>query len=441
MQGVSVTAYSQADYPEYLLPKVQCLITRFSHFSRRCKEQRAEYTCPRCNTRYCSLYCYKNHSNRCTEDFYRDHAVDHLRSVTATDQQKQHMLDILQRVYDRETQQSLSSSDDDSDNNSVEGGGLSEATIKRLLERGHLNEDGELVDINQEDLSPEEVEMFHKALISGEIQGIGVWKPWWLSKEASSLQLAKDGTALIQVHEGDEEEDKDTCTTIPPLPVEPIPSLDMLTRAKPSPLLAMHIVDIIYSYCFITKRYNGDPDADLPGVLGDLMSLSSILPPPSTTTTPTASSGQTVGEVVLSCLEKACRPPISSNSESRRFLIEVLKDVVTVLQHGRSVIVTLLNDLKRIVHDAGSEVVDKTERKKVGAVEKKVAFFMAWANESSSAASVSASALLVQAQYEKHMQTVGGGEGLKSVAIIASGRKGGEEKKGEVNQETLIEEL
>jgi hypothetical protein len=345
------------------------------------------------------------------------------------------MLDILQRVYDRETQPS-SSSDDDSEDNSVEEGGLSEATLCRLLERGHLHEDGELVDINPEDLSPEELEMFHKALFSGQIQGIEVWKPWWLSEEASSFQLAKDGTCLIQVPEGEEDEeeekeDKHTSTAIPPPPLEPIPSLDTLTKVEPSPFLSIHMLDIIYSYCFIMKRYNGDPGAYLLEVLDDLMTLSSVLPPPSITTP----SSRTVGEVVLNCLEKACRPA-TSISESRQCVIEVLKDVVTVLQHGRSVIVTLLNDLKRILHDAGSEV-DKTERKKVGAAEKKVVFLMAWANESSSAALVSASALLVQAEYEKHMQTVDGGGGLESVATVIGGRKGEKEgaKKG------LIEEL
>jgi hypothetical protein len=346
------------------------------------------------------------------------------------------MLDILQRVYDRETQSS-SSSDNDSEYKSVGEGGLSEATICRLLERGHLLEDGELIDINPEDLSPEELEMFHQALFSGEIQGIEVWKPWWLSEEASSLQLAKDGTCLIQVQEGqeeeeeEEEEDKHTSTGIPPPPLEPIPSLDTLTKVEPSPFLSIHILDIIYSYCFIMKRYNGDPGADLLKVMDDLMTLSSVLPPPPITTP----SSQTVGEMVLNCLEKACRPATSS-SESRQCVIEVLKDVITVLRHGRSVIVTLLNDLKRIVHDAGIEV-DKTERKKVGAVEKKVVFFMAWANESSSSALMSASALLVQAEYEKHMQTVDVGGGLESLATRIDGRKGGEEGA----KEGLIEEL
>jgi hypothetical protein len=29
------------------------------------------YTCPRCNVRYCGLACYKGHSERCTEGFYK----------------------------------------------------------------------------------------------------------------------------------------------------------------------------------------------------------------------------------------------------------------------------------------------------------------------------------------------------------------------------------
>lgn len=46
----------------------ECLVHRFPSTTNlaRCTSKRAEYTCPRCNTRYCTLACYKTHNNRCT---------------------------------------------------------------------------------------------------------------------------------------------------------------------------------------------------------------------------------------------------------------------------------------------------------------------------------------------------------------------------------------
>lgn len=38
---------------------------------RVCSAESAQYVCPRCNIRYCSLDCYKNHSTDCTQKFYR----------------------------------------------------------------------------------------------------------------------------------------------------------------------------------------------------------------------------------------------------------------------------------------------------------------------------------------------------------------------------------
>ncbi|KAA8526104.1 hypothetical protein F0562_007796 [Nyssa sinensis] len=48
---------------------------------RVCQKQFSQYTCPRCNTRYCSLHCYKSHSLRCTESFMKENVVEELRQL------------------------------------------------------------------------------------------------------------------------------------------------------------------------------------------------------------------------------------------------------------------------------------------------------------------------------------------------------------------------
>lgn len=101
----------------------------------RCRQHPSEYTCPRCNARYCSLDCYKQHSQRCTEGFYRDAAVTELRSITARQDERQRMLEILQRLHQQELEGSGSSGDEGGEEGEgeEEAGGLSAATLHRLF--------------------------------------------------------------------------------------------------------------------------------------------------------------------------------------------------------------------------------------------------------------------------------------------------------------------
>ena len=46
-----------------------------------CARQLAKYSCPRCNSRTCSLECYKAHSPRCTEEFARDSTLDAMKGA------------------------------------------------------------------------------------------------------------------------------------------------------------------------------------------------------------------------------------------------------------------------------------------------------------------------------------------------------------------------
>ena len=36
-----------------------------------CQREESKYACPKCSTPYCSLACYKNHGDLCTEGFYQ----------------------------------------------------------------------------------------------------------------------------------------------------------------------------------------------------------------------------------------------------------------------------------------------------------------------------------------------------------------------------------
>jgi hypothetical protein len=77
-----------ADY--HVRKKIVCL---------RCTKNFSQYTCPRCNLRYCSLACYKGHSVRCTESFARENVLEEMKDMTVSSESKQLMLEALNRIH------------------------------------------------------------------------------------------------------------------------------------------------------------------------------------------------------------------------------------------------------------------------------------------------------------------------------------------------------
>ena len=61
-----------------------------------------------------------------------------------------------------------------------------------------LEAGGEDITIGEEDLTPEELQEFRRALAAGQLSGlVEPWQPWWLTDAAAQLQLGPGGTALV----------------------------------------------------------------------------------------------------------------------------------------------------------------------------------------------------------------------------------------------------
>ena len=67
------------------------LFTTASRICGVCAKQFAQYKCPACAVQYCSVACYRGHSERCTEQFYATQVNDELRQTHATDDQRRQM--------------------------------------------------------------------------------------------------------------------------------------------------------------------------------------------------------------------------------------------------------------------------------------------------------------------------------------------------------------
>ena len=55
---------------------------------------------------------------------------------------------------------------------------------------------------------------------------------------------------------------KSSLQRLPPAPEEALPVLTSLTKAAPSPLLQWQLLDILYSYAFVMRVYNGEYSTD-----------------------------------------------------------------------------------------------------------------------------------------------------------------------------------
>uniref|UniRef100_A0A1J3CU49 Zinc finger HIT domain-containing protein 2 n=1 Tax=Noccaea caerulescens TaxID=107243 RepID=A0A1J3CU49_NOCCA len=331
-----------------------------------CNKQFSQYTCPRCNFRYCSLPCYKSHSGQCTESFMRENVVDELRQVRSDDQTKTKMLEILKRFHSEEEEEEdwgIDSITDDEGSSLT----LAEEIIQKILTGDEVNLD---------DLSLEERKGFQRALASGELSKmIEPWKPWWLRPCARTISLGTGGTQLVQCVAEEEEEEAAMVSEIPRGPDTPLISLSKLSSTNPSPLLPLHLLDIVYSYCFTLRIYNGEWQSDSLGSATMVLTVSSVLGQ--------NSQPETIKEMLSFCLEQTCSSAYKNLGGGLKFGLNLVDDVIHLLSLGNAALVCLLCDLQRLIHGAIKEgkSAGRDMKKKLKLAERKVFFMMCWVNE------------------------------------------------------------
>ncbi|KAK7308678.1 hypothetical protein VNO77_42298 [Canavalia gladiata] len=334
-----------------------------------CQKQFSQYTCPRCNSRYCSLQCYKSHSLRCTESFMKENVVQELQQMQPDEQTKNKMLDILKRFHSEEETDGM-------DEDSSAGSTLSEEIMEKLLSGQEISFD---------DLSLEEKKRFHRAIAYGELSKmIEPWDPWWSKPSARKIRLSKGGTQLVQPLSEQELADdieSDESSYIPLGPEIPLPPLSRLSSKEPSPLLTVHLVDILYSYCFTLRLYNGDWRSDALGSVMVVLSVSSVLGQ--------GMQPETVLEALCHCLEQVCSPAYR-HMGGLQFGLCVIDDVISLLGLGTPALVCALCDMRRLIQEGGKEAKPEKPSKlqkdgirssTVKMAERKIYFIMCWVHE------------------------------------------------------------
>ncbi|GAB2227793.1 hypothetical protein Droror1_Dr00009620 [Drosera rotundifolia] len=116
-------------------------------------------------------------------------------------------------------------------------------------------------EIEYDGMSTEEKELFRRAVASGELSKmIEPWDPW-LKPPARTLTLSRELVKPLSTHDNPEsskdDSESDSANEIPAGPETPLLTVSNLTTAEPSPLIAFHLIDILYSYCFTLRLHNG----------------------------------------------------------------------------------------------------------------------------------------------------------------------------------------
>lgn len=300
----------------------------------------------------------------------RDNVVDELRQQRPDEESKKKMLDILKRFH---------AEDEEDDSMGEDEPTLSEETIQKVLSGDNINFD---------DLTAEERKLFQRAMASGELSKmIEPWEPWWLKPSARTISLSQEGSRLIQpmVSEESSGSQADDLKTkpendIPAGPETPLPPLSKLTSVEPSPLLAFHLLDILYGYCFTLRLYNGEWQSDPSGASMVVLSVSSILGQ--------AAQPESILEAVSYCLEQTCSPAFR-HVGGLQFGFAILDDVTSLISLGGAALVCALCDFQRMIQAAERELksekprnAKRTEMKsKLKAAERKIYFIMCWVHE------------------------------------------------------------
>lgn len=299
----------------------------------------------------------------------RENVEGELRQMQPDDETKRKMLDILKRFHSEEETDSMD--EDDST--------LTEETIQKILSGYQVSFD---------DLSAEEKKRFQRAIASGELSKmIEPWEPWWLKPSARTISLSKEGTQLVQPLAKQEasvsvEDDLESYQSSEIFlgPESPLPPVSKLSSVEPSPLLAVHLVDILYSYCFTLRVYNGDWQSDAIGSALVVLSMSSVM----------GQGGQpgSVLEALSYCLEQICSPAYR-HMGGLQFGLGLIDDVISLLSLGSSALVCSLSDMHRLIQAGERELKSEKSKKsrrveirnKLKLAERKIYFIMCWVHE------------------------------------------------------------
>ncbi|EFA84773.1 hypothetical protein PPL_01765 [Heterostelium album PN500] len=386
--------------------------------------------CPRCFIGYCTSECFKRHNERCTGLFYEEQYRDNLKAMDKIDPKDSlALIKKMKEIYNREDsildslmndkdEDRLDEYDDD-DNNDVDeddDGDNDDVDLSKL----NLDEMSEEQLLSL--LTKEEIDEFHQSMKDGTIgDRLEPWNPWWTDiikdKQHNDVVINRVKPKIVDITDiGNVDQSTPTTTplqptttttnTLSPLIHPNIPALSTIFPNKPSDYLYNHIVDIIYCYCFLMRRFNGewgylsfkedncdkDKDRDT-----DIDSLSELCDECSVIIELSIILKRTEAKTVFTSLDQILETLLHSTHQLKSigsgndlyFSLFVLEDTSNVMSTKQSILASLshmyrhFNWLNRSLANPKhkQQQADQLFKLTINFATQKLLFFMAWCND------------------------------------------------------------
>lgn len=248
-----------------------------------CTQARAKYLCPQCNLPYCSLDCFKTHGTDCTNQFYQNRVTEELKGQKASEAEKRSMQESLCRIHRSMKEPEEEIGGDPTEEEEPED------VLLRLSEK-------ELSSLSLEDLNSEQRNNFLQLVKEGKMGAhIELWVPWWTS-QTPSVEVA----------------------------VPQARPLSELTTTPSSPLVVFAVAELMLSYCYVLRLYNGDAECDVIASVSLIQDLT-----PSLAAAPLASTELVLDQFV----GRVCGLESSRSAGLVRHCLAVAQDAALVLNH------------------------------------------------------------------------------------------------------------
>ncbi|KAI0730925.1 hypothetical protein C8Q76DRAFT_614104 [Earliella scabrosa] len=222
-----------------------------------CRRQFARYTCPRCNTPYCSLVCFRSEKHgECSESFYRKEIEQDVKSSPAASaEERRRMMDLLKRFEEDALEDSplLGDEDDEDDGNDLH------------LRLQNIDLDSASYEDLWDALTPAEREKFLRALndpsselaqqllASEQLEMVQI-KPWWETSATALPGGAESTISSPRQHHGPK----------PPIMAVPDALLKQSSSAAVSgPMLLYNISALFVAYTYAIRHFAISPLSSL----------------------------------------------------------------------------------------------------------------------------------------------------------------------------------
>ncbi|KAJ6249468.1 zinc finger hit domain containing protein [Anaeramoeba flamelloides] len=383
----------------------------------------AKYCCPSYLMAYCSLSCYKKHNLACTEHFYREQISTELsirgknknKKITKLSNQTKQILnkDLNSKYslinYQEEEEEKEEEKDSDNENEKEKQKGdqntLSEIdieTIVSLFEKGQLT---------IEKLSPLQRKVFERSIVSGNLSSsIQINTPWWALQKSSNTEVKEvspktskqkniqnENKQEQQQSKLQEEQDQKQKQTIKnkkqkqgqvheqkKQKIDPdyhlvnlqissaskgnnekqvllkIPTLKtLLPNKKPSELLKYNLVDLIYCYAYLTRKYNCEilSKDSRSEISQHFLEISGVIG--------SNSVFKSAQQAIDNCLQNVAKSSILF--DSLKWSIFIISDLSKILSKGKTALLRVIQEIKIITNSLKSKLYSK-----------KLIFFQSW---------------------------------------------------------------